>query len=431
MSKVLIIGGGFAGASVAKELERSTSRTELDVTLLNRENYMLFTPMLPEVATGSIESRHVVQPLRVALRKTTFELGDASAVDLAKRTVSVTHPLVKQSKTLKYDHLVLAMGSHISMHGIAGAQEHSLPLRTVADAASLRDHVIGVLEVAAVTKDLAARDRLLRFVIVGGGFNGVEVAGELRGFLRDVMRFYPQIKPENASVVIINEGERLLKELPPKFGKAAAQSLFERNIEIRLQQQVDGIDAEGVALKNGTRLESRTVIWSTGDAPSPLIKQLDLRTSKHGAIVVGSDFSVPGHPGVWALGDCASVPKEDGGFYPPLAQNAVREGPRLARNLMNVLSGKPTKPFAYRVLGMMASLGDRQGLVELPGGRMLTGTPAWLLWRTYYLSRLPGLYRKVRVAADWTLEMFFPRDISSLGSSPGARYDGEMDALTA
>ncbi len=431
MSKVLIIGGGFAGASVAKELERKQSRTKLDVTLVNRENYLLFTPMLPEVAAGSIESRHVVQPLRAALRKTTFELGDATAIDLASNTVTVTDPLVKQPKTLKYDHLVLAMGSHISMHGVPGAQEHSLPLRTVGDAAALRDHVIGVLEVAAVRKELAARDSLLRFVIVGGGFNGVEAAGELRGFLRDVIRFYPQIQPEHTSVVVVNEGERLLKELPSKFGKAAARSLLERKIQIRLRQQVDRIDAEGVTLKDGTRLASRTVIWSTGDAPSPLIKLMDLRTSQHGAIIVKNDFSVPGHPGLWALGDCASVPKEDGGFYAPLAQNAVREGPRLARNLLNVLSGKATEPFAYRDLGMMASLGDRQGLAELPGGRMVTGTPAWLLWRSYYLSRLPGRYRKVRVAADWTLGLFFPRDISSLGCSSGARRTGEMHAPIA
>jgi NADH dehydrogenase len=273
--------------------------------------------------------------------------------------------------------------------------------------------VIGAIEVAAKTPDVSERDRLLRFVIVGGGFTGVELAGELVAYIHGVLKYYP-IPEKSVDIVVIEAGGRLLPHLPERFGKYAARTLHDRGVRIVLGKDVESVDGAGVALKDGERFESRTVLWDAGVEPSPLVKHLGLKTNSHAAIEVERDFSISGHAHLWAIGDCAAVPKKGGGTYPPLAQNAVREGPLLARNVLARLSGRATKPFRYRELGQMASLGNRHALAQLPGGKMLTGIPAWLLWRSYYLSRLPSNGRKARVAMDWTLGLAFPPDLSRL-----------------
>jgi NADH dehydrogenase len=421
VAPVLIVGGGFAGTSAARAFENLKRRDPVDVLLVDRQNFMVFTPMLPEVASGSIDTRHIVQPFRSSLRNTAFELGEVVSTDTDDRTVTVRHPLTGDVRLIHYDELVLALGSTSSTMGVRGADIYGLPLHTVADAKQIRSRVIGALEVAAKTKDLVERDRLLRFVIVGGGFTGVEAAGELRGFLHSVVKYYPSIDFHYIELVIIQSEERLLPHLAEKFGKYAAASLFDRGVRILTGEDVSSLDPHGLQLKGGKRIESRTVIWSAGARPAPIVETLGLKTDKHGAVQANADFSVPGHPHIWAIGDCAAIPKPGGGTYAPLAQNAIREGPLLARNVLAALRCKSTKNFRYRQLGQMASLGDRQAVAELPGGRMLTGTPAWVLWRTYYLSRLPGFNKKTRVAIDWTLSLAFPPELAWL---PTVR-DGE------
>lgn len=425
MARILIVGGGFAGTSAARAFEKSNRRDPADVLLIDRQNFMVFTPMLPEVASGSIETRHIVQPFRSSLRNTAFELAEVISADTGGRTVTVRHPLTSDLRVIQYDELVLALGSTPSTTGVQDAQTYGLPLRTIADAQEIRSRTIGAIEVAAKTRDIVERDRLLRFVIVGGGFTGVEAAGELRGFLRSVVKYYPSIDCQHIELIIIQSEERLLPHLAEQFGKYAAGSLVERGVRVLTGEDVSSLDVHGLELKSGKRIESRTVIWSAGVKPAPIVETLGLETNQHGAVRVHSDFSVPGHPHIWAIGDCAAIPKPGGGTYAPLAQNAIREGPLLARNVLASLRGKSTKNFRYQKLGQMASLGDRQAVAELPGGRMLTGTPAWLLWRSYYLSRLPGLNKKTRVAIDWTLSLVFPPEIAWLPTQREGRSSFE------
>jgi NADH dehydrogenase len=414
MHRIVIVGGGFAAVAAARELERRSNPRDVRLTVINRQNYMLFTPMLPEVASGSLDVRDVTQPLRALLHASEFELGEAIGADREARTVSVRHPLTHDCKTVAYDQLVLAVGSNSSTMGVPGVEKFALAFKTIADAVQVRNRVLGALEVAARTHDLVERDRLLRFVIVGGGFTGVEAAGELQGFLRSVLRYFPEIDRGRVEVVVVESGHGLLQHLPEKFGKNAARSLSRRGVRINLGDDVAAADGHGLELKDGRRFESRTIVWSAGVEPAPFVKTLGVETNEHGAVTVNGDFSVPGAQGIWALGDCAAVPRRHGGTYAPLAQNATREGPLLARNVLAALRGKTTRNFRYQELGQMACLGDRQALAELPGGKLLGGLPAWVLWRSYYLGRLPGWSRKARVAMDWSLQMAFPRGVNRL-----------------
>ena len=410
-ARIVVLGTGFAGLAFARALRRR--RADLDIVAVNRENYTLFTPMLPEVASGSIEPRHVAEPFRNAVPEATFVLGEVRGVDFAARTVSTRHPVTGESSQLGYDQLAIALGTVESTHGIPGADDHTCGLKTLADAIRLRDRLIGALEAAAVTHDDGERRRLLTVVVVGGGFTGVEAAGETLAYLRRVARAYRGLDPALLRVVLVAGSGRLLEQLPARFGARAQALLAARGVEFVLGDEVAAVDAGGLTLKSGARHESKTVVWSAGVRVPELVERLDLPHAEHHAIAVNPDFSVPGQPGVWALGDCAHVPKPGGGAYPQTAQHAVREGALLARNVDAALRGRTTRPFRYASPGMMASLGDREGLAEL-GGRMIAGLPAWLLWRGYYLSRLPGAARKTRVALDWALSLPFPEDIASI-----------------
>jgi len=406
MTRLVILGAGFAGRTVAARMQSSAA-----VTAIDRENYSLFTPMLPEVASGSIEPRHIAAPLRTALPKSTVEFAEIEAVDVERCTITVRDRIFDRTKSIAYDHLVIALGATTTMHHVPGAHDNAYPLRTLEDASRLRDRILGVLEIAATTDDTSERARLCAFVVIGGGFTGVEAAGELLSYLRTITRFYPIVEAEDVSVTLVAGGDRLLEQLPERLGRRAAEMLHERGVRIVRDDDVASVDGGGATLKSGLRLETRTVIWSAGVKPSPLLEKIDVPRSKHGAVVVNADLSVPNRRGIWALGDCAQVPQPSGGFYAQTAQNAVEEGRLLARNLSASLRGRPTKPFAYESRGMMASIGAREGIAEI-GGRTLTGFPAWLLWRAYYLMQLPGLDRRARVAADWALSTPSPANIA-------------------
>lgn len=413
-ARILILGGGFAGLATARELERALAPDEAEITLVSRENFSVFTPMLPEVSSGNLESRHIVTPVRAQLRRAQFVLADVERIDLDRKSVTVAHVILGGRRDYAYDHLVLALGAVTSTFGLPGVAEHAFPLKTLDDADRLRNHVIAMLELADVTAEPSERKRLLTFVFVGGGFTGVEAAGEMVDLFASTLRFYRSIAPHEIEIVLVEGGPKLLPDLQPGMGEYSARALEKRGIVVMLGAMVAEATAEELVLKDGRRLSTATLVWSAGVRPSPSVGALAVASGRGRAVPTNADMSVPGYPGLWAIGDCASIPSPDGGTYPATAQHALREGPLLARNIVATLRGRPTKPFRYRALGMMASLGGRRGVAGLRGRFLLTGFVAWFLWRTYYLLRLPGLDRRFRVALDWTLGLIFPRDISEL-----------------
>jgi NADH dehydrogenase len=400
--------------AVARRLERRLRPQEAEIVVLSRENYTLFTPMLPEVTSGELEVRHVVTPVREQLCRSRFVLADVDEIDVRASTVRYHHVLTGRSVLQPYDHLVLALGASTSTFGLPGIAEHTWALKTLDDADALRNHLVWLLELADTIDDEARRGRLLTLVVVGGGFTGVEAAGEIVELFRSVLRFYKRLRPEQIRMILVEAGPTLLAGLPAKMGEYSRRVLERRGVEVVTGDGVTGADSGGLNLQSGRRIETETIIWSAGVQPSPTVAKTTLSKTKRGAIETQSDMRVAGIAGVWALGDCASIPDGEGGVYPATAQHAIREGPAVADNIVATMRGKPTKPFRYTSLGMMAALGGRKAVAQLPGNRVITGFIAWFLWRTYYLLRLPGLDRKLRVAFDWTLELLFPRDTAEL-----------------
>jgi NADH dehydrogenase len=300
--RIVILGGGFAGLAVAQRLERLLRPGEADVAIISRDNYALFTPMLPEVSNGDLEARHIVSPLRGLLRTTTLVLGEVVAIDFNARMVETQLSLTNERQQIGYDHLVLATGSVSATFGIPGVAEHSYPFKRLEDAESLRNHIIETLELADIERDSKRRKSLLTYVIVGGGYTGVEVAGELVDFFRSVLRFYRRVDFADVEVTLVEGGPKLLPDLLPRMGEYCASFLAGRGVRVRTSALVASVDAGGIALKDGTRLDSATVVWSAGVRPSPLIASLPLRHARNGGILVNGDMSVQDMPRVWALG---------------------------------------------------------------------------------------------------------------------------------
>ncbi|MGA8576659.1 MAG: NAD(P)/FAD-dependent oxidoreductase [Candidatus Cybelea sp.] len=424
MPVIAIVGGGFAGIAVARRLEERLRPGEAEIVLLSRENYTLFTPMLPEVTSGELEVRHVVTPVRAQLHRTRFVLADVDEVDIEHRTLRYHHVLTRRTVVQPFNQIVFALGSSTSDFGLPGIAEHTWALKSLEDAELLRNHLVWLLELADTIDDEARRARLLTIAVVGGGFTGVETAGEIVELFRSVLHFYKRLQAKRVRVILIEAGPVLLAGLPAKMGEYSGRVLERRGVEVLTGDGVASAEETSLVLQSGRRIETETIVWSAGVKPTPTVAKVALPKTKRGAIETARDMSVVGLVGVWALGDCAAIPDETGGTYPMTAQHAIREGPRLAENIVAVLRGEPTKPFRYRTLGMMAALGGRKAVAQLPGNRVITGFIAWFFWRTYYLLRLPGLDRKLRVAFDWTLELLFPRDTAELRF--GERKDGDL-----
>jgi NADH dehydrogenase len=379
--------------------------------------------------SGELEVRHVVTPIRAQLRRSRFVLADVDEIDVANRTLRYHHVLTQQNVEQRFDHLVLALGSSTSDFGISGVTEHTWALKSLEDAELLRNHLVWLLEFADTTSDDARRDRLLTIAVVGGGFTGVEAAGEIGELFRSVLRFYRSLSGRRVKMILIEAGPTLLAGLPPKMGQYARRVLERRGIEVVTGDGVASVDARGLTLQSGRRIESEAIVWSAGVKPSETIaREPALPKTRRGAIETAPDMSVPGFPGIWALGDCAAIPDGTGGYYPLTAQHAIREGPHVAENIVAAMRGRQTTPFRYRTLGMMAALGGRAGVAQILGDDVITGFVAWFFWRTYYLLRLPGLDRKLRVAFDWTLDLLFPRDTAVLrfGEARETAADQEM-----
>lgn len=432
--RVVILGGGFAGVGCARELERLLGADRsVQVTLVSETNALLFTPMLAEVAGSSLEPTHISAPLRTSLRRTSVIRARASAVDLDARTVSLPAGRGEPARTLPWDHLVLALGAVTNYFGSAALSASAVGFKSLREAIQVRNRVIDAFERAEREREPARRRALLTFVVAGGGFAGVELAGALNDFARGMLADYPQLGPEDVRVLLVHPGDRILPELSDSLGAYALAQLRERGVEFRLGARVKDARPGAVVLDPPETLAAELLVWTAGARPNPLLESLAVARDRRGAVVVEPTLAVRGRAGVWAGGDCAAVTNaRTGRPCPPTAQFALREGRRLGGNVFAALRGRPLRPFHFDSLGALCVIGHQTACAELtvPFARRrsvrFSGLLAWLLWRAIYLSKLPGLDRKVRVLADWTIELFFPRDIVQT-----AEVDGPEPAASA
>ena len=417
-SSIVIVGGGFAGTTLARDLQRMLPRGA-SLTLISEESYTTFNPMLPEAVGAAIFPEHAVAPIRAMLSPMArFVMGTVIGVNTKDKGLQVD--TLAGPRSLSYDHLVLAFGSRARLDLVTGMAEHALPLKTVGDALHIRNMVLRRAARIELESDPMLRRRLGHFIVVGGGFSGVEVAGSLADCLASIKRYYPCIAPGELGITLLQDIDRLLPELPARLGVAALKSLRGRGVEVLLNSRAATVTDQGVALSDQSFVSASTVICTIGTRPNSLVEGLDV-PKERGRIAVAPDLSVPGHEGLWALGDCALVPN-NGGFAPPTAQFAVREAKHLARNIVLSTSKKRTRPFSYRSRGMMASVGHLKGVAEVLGVP-LSGLAAWLVWRAYYLSRMPTFGRKLRIFVEWTWGMFFPTDVTHLRFTRSSEQD--------
>jgi len=423
--RVIIIGGGFGGVTVAQHLERKLS-PESEIVLISSENHFVFTPMLAEAVGRAIDPLHVVVVGRHMVRRTLWLTAQVTDIDLRRNLVSYTGA-GGQSASLTYDHLVLACGSVVNMNIVPGLAAYAYPLKTLGDAFYLGNDLIKRAEEAAVETDALRRRRLLTTVVIGGGFSGVEVVGEIAEMVKETGRYYPTLKGERPHIVLLQRGDYLIPELnAPSLSTFAVDKLRKAGVDVRLNSSAREITAAGVQLTSGELIEAATVVSTVGTSPNPLIAKLGLPLD-HARLITNPDMSVRSTENVWAVGDCAIIPNAyDKKPSPPTAQFAMRQAKQLAANLLRTFKGQPTKPFSFKVLGMLASLGNRKAVAQILGIR-ISGFIAWVLWRGIYLSKLPSLARKLEVLGDWTWKALFPPNIVQLpmsrtGSVELARY---------
>jgi NADH dehydrogenase len=410
--RILILGGGFGGLYTAVELEKKLHKyPNVEVTLVNRENFFLFTPMLHEVAAGDLDLTNIVNPVRKLLRKVKFFEGEVEAIDLEKQTIQVSHGFDRHTHELEFDQIVLGLGSSTNFFGLPGLEEHALTMKSLSDAINLRNRLIALLEEADTEcVDAANRRALLTFVVAGGGFAGVETIGGINDFVHESLRFFPNLREGDIRMVLVHPGPVVLPELGKSLGEYTQQTLSKKGIDIRVNTKVEGYEQGTVMLSDGSLIESHTLIWTAGTTPHTLLAALPC-AKERGRIVVDDTLEVRGSPGVWAIGDCALVPdRTTGKFCPPTAQHALREGKVLAHNLLASITGATKKSFSFATLGQLAAIGRRTGVASILG-RNFQGFIAWWLWRSIYLSKLPRFEKKVRVALDWTLDLLFSKDL--------------------
>ncbi|MBA2460212.1 MAG: NAD(P)/FAD-dependent oxidoreductase [Actinobacteria bacterium] len=399
----LVAGGGFAGAYVARFLGRSGA------TIVNPENSMLFTPILPEAASGTLEPRHVVVPLRQMCPHAELLLGRVRSLDESKRLARVETPDAG-SFELEYGQLVLALGAVPRTFPVPGLAEHGLGFKDLADAIHLRNRALRALEAADAEVDPVEAARHLGFVFVGAGYAGVEALAELSDLVRDALRYYPRLRGISQRWVLVDAAPKILSEIPSRLGDYAARELARREVEIHVSTTLASVDGREAVLSNGERIPARTLVWTAGVKANPLLGELGLPLDERGRVRVDELLRVEGRSNVWALGDCAAVPntRTPGRVDPPTSQHALRQARRLAKNLL----GNP-EPYGYRMLGQVATLGRYKGIADVLGLRF-RGFPGWFLTRSYHLLQLPLFSRKLRVVADWTTSLFFRRDIAEL-----------------
>ncbi|MFF5423371.1 MULTISPECIES: NAD(P)/FAD-dependent oxidoreductase [unclassified Streptomyces] len=438
-ARILVVGGGYVGMYTALRLQRQLG-AELragtaEIVVVTLDPYMTYQPFLPEAAAGSISPRHVVVPLRRVLPRCRVLIGEVHSVDHAARTATLSTLATEEEGTgdtrLGYDELVIAPGSVSRTLPVPGLADHGIGFKTVEEAIGLRNHVLEQLDIASSTRDPALRAAALTFVFVGGGYAGVEALAELEDMTRYAARYYHNVTPEDLKWVLVEATDRILPEVGEEMGGYAVRELRGRNVDVRLRTRLESCENRVAVLSDGTRLPTRTVVWTAGVKPAPVLAATDLPLDERGRIRCTARLTVDGVEHAWAAGDAAAVPdvtaREPGTTCAPNAQHAVRQARVLAGNLAASLRGEPLKEYAHAYAGSVASLGLHKGVAHVYG-RKLKGYPAWLMHRAYHLSRVPTFNRKARVLAEWTLSGLFKREIVSLGSLEHPRAEFELAA---
>jgi NADH dehydrogenase len=407
--RILVLGGGFVGVAAAMELERRLAHDRVEIRLVNRDNFFLFTPMLHEVAASDLDLTTIVNPVRKLLRKVQFFAGEVEQIDIAQKRVVVSHGFDHHQHAFDFDYLVIGLGSVTNLDGIPGLQEYALTIKTLSDAVRLRNHLIAHLE-EADTECCKEKRPLLTFVVAGGGFAGVETVAGINDFVRGALRSYPNLSEEMLRVVLVYSGPVILPELGERLGSYAHRKLSGRKVEIRLNTRVEGVSGRSVRLTDGTTIDTNTLVWTAGSSPNRLLQTIPC-AKERGRLLVTEFLEVDAWPGVWALGDCAAVPDpRTGAFHPPTAQHGLREAKVVAHSVVAAIRGTPKMPFNYSTFAQLAAIGRRTGVASIMGINF-SGFVAWWLWRTIYLSKLPRLEKKLRVAFDWTLDLIFSKDL--------------------
>jgi NADH:ubiquinone reductase (H+-translocating) len=414
--RIVILGAGFAGVYTARHLERLLGRKDdFEIILVNKENYFVFQPMLPEVISGSIGLLDTVSPLRRMLPRTDIHVREVESIDLDRRTITTGQGFRPHPHIIEFDHLVLAVGNVTDFRGLRGLPEHALPFKNLADALRLRNHIIRALEEASIEKDdPVLRRQLLTFVVAGGGFSGVEVVAELNDFVRGVARNYRDIVPSELRVILLHSGDRILPEMTDTLALFAQRILTKRGVDIRLNCRLEAATGEEAILSGGERIPTKTIVSTVPSSPHPIIERLDLPKGKNARLMADRFLRVEGAENVWALGDCALVPSAGGsGVCPPTAQHALRQGRTAAHNIVAAIRGGEQKAFDFKGLGQMGALGHHSAVAEIMGVK-ISGFLAWWLWRTIYLMKLPGWGRRLKVATSWTLDLFLSAELVEL-----------------
>ncbi|WP_414719805.1 NAD(P)/FAD-dependent oxidoreductase [Streptomyces sp.] len=437
--RILVVGGGYVGMYTALRLQRKLRQRlksgEAEIVVVTPEPYMTYQPFLPEAAAGSISPRHVVVPLRRVLKNCTIVIGEAERVDHVKRTVTVTTLATAEDGTgaveIPYDEIVLAPGSVSRTLPVPGLADFGIGFKTVEEAIGLRNHVIEQMDIASATRDPAIRDAALTFVFVGGGYAGVEALAELEDMARYTSRYYHNIKPSDLRWILVEATGRILPEVGETMGRYAVRELRGRNIDVRLETRLETCEGRVAVLSDGSRFPTRTLVWTAGVKPAPVLAATGLPLTERGRIRCTAALSVEGAEHAWAAGDAAAVPdltsSEQGAETAPNAQHAVRQAKVLADNIVATLAGRPVEDYRHSYAGSVASLGLHKGVAHVYG-RKLKGYPAWLMHRVYHLSRVPTFNRKARVLAEWTLAGLFKREIVSLGSLEHPRAEFALAA---
>ncbi|MFD5497492.1 NAD(P)/FAD-dependent oxidoreductase [Streptomyces sp. NPDC127091] len=438
-ARILVVGGGYVGMYTAlrlqRKLKRELARGAVEITVVTPDPYMTYQPFLPEAAAGAISPRHVVVPLRRVLDRCHIVIGEVTALDHAARTATVATLADKEEgsggRPMAYDELVLAPGSVSRTLPIPGLADHAIGFKTLEEAIGLRNHVLEQMDIASSTRDLDIRDAALTFVFVGGGYAGVEALGELEDMARYATRYYHNLRPEDMKWILVEASHRILPEVGEAMGRYTVSELRRRNIDVRLETRLESCADRVAVLSDGARFPTRTVVWTAGVKPHPVLAATDLARDERGRLKCTAELAVEGTTHAWAAGDAAAVPdvtsKEPGRECAPNAQHALRQARLLADNVAHSLRGEPLEKYAHSYAGSVASLGLHKGVAHVYG-RKLKGYPAWFMHRTYHLSRVPTFNRKARVAAEWTLAGLFKREIVSLGSLEHPRAEFELAA---
>jgi NADH dehydrogenase len=430
-TRILILGGGFAGLHAAIHLDDTLARgRDVEITLVNRDNFFLFTPMLHEVAASDLDLTNIVSPVRKLLKRVNFFAGEVESIDLRQKLVIVSHGFHHHHHEIPYDHLVIGLGSITNFFNLPGLEERALTMKSLGDAIHLRNRLIAHLEEADTECCVAVRRPLLTFVVAGGGFAGVETIAGINDFLREAVHFYANLHEDMLRVVLVHPGKVILPELGEKLGRYTEKKLAERGVEIRVNTRVKGVTDNGVQLSTGEEIESKALIWTAGTSPNPVLDSLPC-AKERGRLIVDEMLRVPDWPGVWALGDCALVPdRKTGQYHPPTAQHALREGKTLAKNLIASVRDRTLKPFSFSTIGQLAAIGRRTGVANILGINF-SGFIAWWMWRTIYLSKLPRFEKKLRVALDWSLDLLFTKDLVQFQTfrAPTISHMDESDTM--